>query len=221
MTDTFKTSDVVVDPTQQPQDKDLNALLIKRVDDSQRHIEKIHGKLDLQNEVIEKQNKLIEQLLAGAQNLNVPQQEGSGTTSPAIDPSKLLQDVQEAVKTTLKQEKDAEQARASEGTKKQNFASVSTELTQRYGDKVDEMVQKIAASNDMSFQEAIALAEARPKLFLSLFPKEQQAPAGTRSSVNTSSLHADKKTAPSADPRRLNSLMDRYAELEQQLTNRG
>lgn len=225
MTDTFKTSEtaVVQDPAvQAPQEKDLNSILSKRLDDSQDHIKKIHSKLDLQNEVIEKQNKLIEQFLSGAQNLNTTQQEGSGNTSPAIDPSKLLQDVQEVVSKTLKQEKDAELVRSLQEQKDKNFESVASELTARYGEKVDEVVAEVAKENDMTFKEALEFAKEKPKLFLKLFPQEVRAPAGSRSSVNTSSLRVNTKPVTPMNPRNLTSMLDRYKELEANFTkNRG
>lgn len=223
MTDTFKTPD---QPAVQNDQTDVQAndtkILVKRLDDSQDHIKKIHSKLDLQNEVIEKQNKLIEQLLAGAQNLAPAQQDGDGTTSPVLDQSKLLQEVQSAVKSTLQEEKEVERAQQAAAERKRNFDSVSAELTARYGDKVDEVARKIASDNDMSWDEAVAFASNKPKAFLNLFPKESVAPAGTRSSYNSSSLHqGTKKPVVTADPRKLNTLMDRYSQLEAQLTNRG
>ena len=170
-------------------EKDVNAILAKRVDDGQKHITNIHAKLDSYGEIISKQKELIEKLVAGAANLGGDaQQTNSENTSPAIDSAKLFEQTKAFVKETFQQQ-DAERS-AAEAKQKQaaNLESVSAELTARFGAGVDAMVTKIAAENDMTFEEALTLARVKPKVLLGLFPKAQPLQNSSQTGVNSAGL---------------------------------
>lgn len=172
-------------------EKDVTAILSKRVDDGQKHIENMHAKLDSYGEVINKQKDLIDKLLAGAANLGSDaQQTNSENTSPAIDSAKLIEHTKALVKETFQQQ-DAERS-AAEAKKKQeaNLEAVSSELTARFGAGVDAMVTKIAAENDMTFEEALTLARVKPKVLLGLFPKATPLQQSTQPGVNNAGLQS-------------------------------
>jgi hypothetical protein len=75
---------------------------------------------------------------------------------------------------------------AAEKLQTDNFKSVSDTLTAQYGDKTDEMVQKVCSEHNMSLDSMVALAKANPKAALALCKVETQiAPQGTApSSIN-------------------------------------
>lgn len=195
-------------------EKDLLKILSKRVDDSQAFIKEQQKVLDAQAKVIEKYAGIEDRL----KELNLDQQQKTDVedTKPSIDPEKLLAQAEERIELKLAQ-KEVER------TKQANWKAVTTELTNRYGDKVDEVVKELAAENDMSFEEAIALAQNKPKIFLNLFPKQSNsATRSSTSSVRSEGFNQSKQEKlPKLDPNSIKSMTDYYKVLEKQLTNRS
>lgn len=197
-------------------EKELLKILSKRVDDGQAYIKEQAKILEAQAKVIEKYAN-IEERIKELQAAKDKEQttDGENTTSQ-IDPEQLLKQAEERIEQKLA-------LKEAEKFKQDNWTLVTTELTNRYGDKVDEVVKQLAAENDMTFEEAIALAKNKPKIFLNLFPKSTSTPTrSSTSSVRTEGFNqvkADK--LPKLDPNSIKSMTDYYKALEKQFTNRS
>lgn len=195
-------------------EKDLLKILSKRVDDSQAYIKEQAKVLAAQAQVIEKYASIEERLKE--LQVGTQQQTDVEATTPSIDPEKLLAQAEERIEQKLA-------LKEAEKTKQANWKAVTTELTNRYGDKVDEVVRELAADNDMTFDEAVALAQNKPKIFLNLFPKNTNtATRSSTSSVRSEGFNQSKQEKlPKLDPNSIKSMTDYYKVLEKQLTNRS
>lgn len=199
--------------------EDLLAILSKRVDDKESHIQKMHEKLDLQAATIAKQHDLLEKFLAGAAKLQPgateAQQTESTDTSPAISPDKLIEQVEAKITERLTQ-------RDKQAAKDANLKLVADELYRRYGDKTDDMVKSIAADNDMTFAEAYEFAQTRPKAFLKLLPPSTTAQQSSRTGVNSSGLQNQSSASlPKVDIHNTKSLVAYLRAAEDLLSKQG
>lgn len=186
--------------------EDKFKIVSKRVDDSQTYIKE-------QTKIIEMQAEALKRYEAIEERLKTIDLKATGDadvkdTTPSIDPEELLKKTDELLTKRLHE-------REVEAAKDSNWKAVTAELTDRFGDKVDEVVKKVAAENEISWEEALALAKHKPKIFLSMFPKadKQQPVRSTFGTVNSAAVNQSNKQTklPELDARSLKSLMG-YAE---------
>lgn len=191
-------------------EKDLVAILQKRVDDSQSYIKKLHEKVDAQAAVIT-QLKTVEERLDTfmKDSKSATTEETTAQTSPAVDTEKLMKSVEEKVEGKVA-ELEAKKIKES------NFKLVSDTLSKKYGESVDKEVKRVAEENGMSFDEAVAMAMSKPKLFLKLFPEAASPTAGTHSSTRTVPSTGS-KDLPKLDPYNAKSLLEYMRALESKL----
>lgn len=89
-----------------------------------------------------------------------------------------------------------------EAARKANFQQVKQDLNATYGEKVNDVVLKVAKANDMTVDELVELSHTRPALVKRLFPelstqKSNQATSLSRSTVNQHALNSDNRAKPS------------------------
>lgn len=93
----------------------------------------------------------------------VKENQGGGKGSPVpVDKDGIVSDVLSKLSAQDKQRKED-----------QNWLDVTKQLSARFGDQTNKEVSKVAGENELSLQEAASLARRKPKVFLSLFGKEQ------------------------------------------------
>lgn len=100
-----------------------------------------------------------------------------------------------------------------------NWTTVTTELTKRFGSKVNERVAEVAKSNDITLEEAVELAKSRPSVFLKLFPTKD-APTPTVQSGRGNPLYRGTETPKAAVGfREARTTRDRVGAYQQDLAN--
>jgi hypothetical protein len=75
---------------------------------------------------------------------------------------------------------------------------VTSELTKRFGNSVNEKVKEVAKENDFTVEEAVEFAKSRPKAFLKLFPDAKPAPATPSQSRTFNTQAHQAQEAPSS-----------------------
>lgn len=164
----------VQDPSQSQDANGIQAqedmvALQKRDEHAQQHISKL-----------EDENKLFrEKLDALEERVNAATDLDSVLTKDDLDKDSLVSETADRIMAQM----DADKQKA---TKDSNFKQVSESLTQRYGDKVDDKVAEVAASNGMTFDEVVELSRTKPQLVMNLFGTQAPASAQpTQSSLRT------------------------------------
>lgn len=187
-------------------------IVSKRVDDSQNYIKEQAKVIEVQAEMLKKYQGLedrINELKLGEKGTQAEKD-----TIPSFDPEELLKKTDELVSKRL-QEKDQQTA------VQKNWDMVSTELTERYGAEVDSVVAQVAKDNDITVEEAIALAKNKPRIFLNMFPKTEKASPirTTQGSVNTSAVRSTKQTVklPEINHHSVKSMLEYYEAAKKQL----
>lgn len=162
----------------------------KRVDDKETYINKLRDENEkLKAEVANKAK--MDEVLEKLNGSTAQQKSDVQANTSSLDPDKLLEEAEKRVLSKIEQRQLEAQFQA-------NFQAVSQELSKVYGNEVDQKVKAIAADNDLTYDEAVALAKSKPKAFLKLF-KDVQAPQvaspqqSSKSSFNTTATHQQSK----------------------------
>jgi len=151
-------------------EEELKALQ-KRDEHAQTHITTLEDEAKvLKDQITEMQTKLdkakdVEDLLEnqGKQQVNV-----------------------EEITTGVIEQLNAKELKAQQD---ENFNTVSTALTEKFGDKVDEEVKKAASENGLTFDEMVEMSRKNPKLALKLLDvKVKATPKPQQGSLNTSAF---------------------------------
>lgn len=102
------------------------------------------------------QSKKIEEVLERIQNgqTNTDNQTG-------LNVDDIVNKAKEAVNADLAASRTLE-------TQAANWADVTSKLVAKYGDKTDDTVKQMCTDNEMTWEEAVGLAQSKPKAFLRL-----------------------------------------------------
>lgn len=153
----------------------------KRVDDSQRYISKLEEEKRMLASEVEKAKKaeeILEAVSSGSERAAEVPKAVKETSS--LDPEELLSKAEERVLQKLKAEELKKQQTA-------NFQLVASKLAEAYqGIDIDAKVKEIAAENDMTYEEVVALAKSKPKAALKLLQAEVKLDKPQSSFVGTS-----------------------------------
>lgn len=140
----------------------------KRLDDSQDFISQLKDENRVYREQLEKlqsdfkQSTNLQDVLDELKGSTAQKQT---TTAPSAD--EIASKAAELAEQRLTQ-------RQKEEMYAKNFNAVKEEAVKVYGDKVDEAIGRIASENEMSFDEAVDMAQKRPSLFRKLFLQSNQ-----------------------------------------------
>lgn len=138
----------------------------------------------------------------------------SGVTTPVdgdIDMAQITQQVTSQVESVL-------QAKEQSSMEESNWKQVCDQLTDSFGEKVNEQVQSIASKYNMSWDEAIHMARVKPAIFLSLFGTGvQTSSAPTVGSINTSALQDVERETPRTSVMSLRTDAERVANFSSRL----
>ena len=188
---------------------------INHISSAQNHISKLEndfsaatGLIDRQQELLERSSKFDEVMDAVTNRNN---SSGNAEETPKLSKEEVIAD---AVKAFEQRQTELTRAQQAE----QNWNSVTGALTQAYGDKTDEVVQKVASENGLSIQEAAEMVKTHPKVFLKMFDVKANKPSAqpTRSSVNTEQVGVSQSQGPRKRFTNL-SMKDRAARVHQML----
>lgn len=151
--------------------EDISALL-KKSEHAEQHIktlEQENGKLREDFSVFQKKLDSIGDLDEALNRDN-------------IDEDSLIDKARERILSELKAEK-------AQDVYDSNYTNVSENLTARYGDKVDEVVSKVAKDNGMTLAEVVELSKTKPQLVLNMCDvKIEGSIRPTQSSINSAAF---------------------------------
>lgn len=158
---------------------------IKNISSAQEHISKIETNyqqainlIEKQENALEKSSKIEELMEALAKRKE--ESSGKAEETPSLNKDDFIADALKAFDQLQNERKSVE-------VEQSNWNEVSSTLTKAYADKTDEVVRKVAAENDLSWEEAVRLAKRSPKVFLKMFNLSNKATA----TVNTSSVNTE------------------------------
>lgn len=167
--------------------KFTKADLLKKLTHSDDFIEQLKKEREqdrgLLNEVNEKLSKqvdvaeVLKEMREGQQTQTLQQPEEQKVEEP-FDPSKITSEV-------MSQLSAQKQKEAQEG----NWKDVTSKLSQKFGNKTNEVVFGRAKENGLSTDEAAELARNKPKVFLAMFP-ELSSQGRQHNPVHSSSLNS-------------------------------
>lgn len=148
---------------------------LKSVPHAQKHIQTLEQELSQAREELAKRKtteQLLDEIKSGFLPENTPQ-------VVEFDQDKLVQLVDQTL--SLKEKQRLSQ---------QNAVSVTNKFTEQYGEKAEEVYNRIAKENGISVQELNKLASTSPAVVLKLagFTKSSTIPTKSNSSVNTEAL---------------------------------
>lgn len=166
--------------------------LVKKLSHGDHHIETLVNELKEQRGLLDDVGKTLKEqvdareILEQMRNGEADRQEPRTQSQPKEDePTPVsAEQIRKEVLESLKAEKD-------EVIQKGNWKSVTEQLTERFGDSVNQKVQEVADEFGMSIVEAADMAKKRPKAFLRLFPEaqgEKRPSIPERGRVNTQAL---------------------------------
>jgi hypothetical protein len=188
------------------------AAIVKRDTNAQAHIQTLETETAALRGNVETLTEQLERVLS--------QVEQDGNNGGNVDMDELANRVASSVREGLSAE-EQERQRTS------NWNSVVKAVSSKYGSGVDEEVRKIAAENDMSFDDMIELAHAKPALVKRLMGvADQRAPRNTPDNQGLNTLAMEhqgthQEPAPAhkvTDLRSDRDLVDNYTKrLEQHL----
>lgn len=139
--------------------------VLKKLENADQFIETLKSERAEDRKLIEQVNEQLKKQVDVAELLKTlktqPANEAAPVSeqAPAVDPDKIVGDVMSKLDAAAKLKQRAE-----------NWTSVTSRLTQAFGDKVNEKVAEVAAKNDMTVDEMAEMIKAKPKLALNLFP---------------------------------------------------
>jgi len=185
---------------------------IRHVSSAQDYIQKLESDFEAATSLVDRQQQLLDK----SKNVDdvmkaIAQRDSSGNAEPTTQLSK-----DEVIADALRAFEQQQEMRTAAQQKSENAKLVHTALTQSYGDKVDEVVQKVAGENGLSMQEAEEMATRHPKIFLKMFDTNvRQTAKPTQGGVNTQAVY----TPPEQPYRSLKrmSMKERAAEVQRRL----
>lgn len=154
--------------------------VLKKLENADQFIETLKSERAEDRKLIEQVNEQLKKQVDVAELLKTlktqPANEAAPVSeqAPAVDPDKIVGDVMSKLDAAAKLKQRAE-----------NWTSVTSRLTQAFGDKVNEKVAEVAAKNDMTVDEMAEMIKAKPKLALNLFPELNA--RGPKSGLHSSS----------------------------------
>lgn len=166
----------------------------KNIEHAQTHIDKLERDWEAATKLIERQEQLLERSSRVDDILNAvkDKEQASGDAESTAQLSE--EDVINKAISAFEQ-RQTQQAMAQQ--QEENWNQVTSALTQTYGEKTDEVVQKVAADNGMSLEDAATMARTYPKVFLKMFDTSGNPnPKPNRSSVNTEAFANQPAQAP-------------------------
>lgn len=187
---------------------------INHITHAQNHISKLEtdfasatSLVDKQAELLEKARKVDEVMEALAKR----DSSGNGEETPGLSKDEVIAD---AIRAFEQRQQEARQ----QETVQKNWEEVTNTLTKAYGDKTDEVVQKVAAENGLSIEEAAQMAQRHPKVFLKMFDVKSQ-PATAKPNLSTVNAQYVASSPSQSEYRPLSkmSMKERAAEVERRI----
>lgn len=143
--------------------------LIKKITNADGHIERLEGKLDEQNKLLEQALPILKQQVNAAEILNKVREGQQAQSSQQA--STEAGDTQGLTLEAVLKELDARDAKkASVAAQDANWKEVTQTLTKAFGDATNQKVTKACEEAGITLAQAEALAKNSPKVFLRLFP---------------------------------------------------
>ena len=165
---------------------------IKHINSAQEHIQKLEKDWENATSLIDRQSELLERSsrvdeLVSAVKQNTSSQEEN--TTP-VDKGEIIA---EAINAFEQRQKEATVLQQ----RQENAARVQSTLNQLYGDKADEVVQKVIGEHGISMDDAVKMAGDMTAVFLKLFNEGHRSTAKAHtSSVNTEAVATRPAQAP-------------------------
>lgn len=133
------------------------AAILKRLDDKDAFIDKLKQE---NQELRNSQNSQpsMDDILERLNQVNQSQQ----PQQEPVDIDELVNKATQAATQALNENQAAE-------LRKANFNKVQSVLSSKFGNDVDKEVKRLAAENDMTFDEAVEMAQNKPNVLLKLF----------------------------------------------------
>ena len=144
---------------------------IKHIDSAQQHIQKLEKDWESATALVERQDQLLEKAARVDELMSAVEQNSSRNTEGTTQLSK-----EEVIAEAITAFEQRQQVATIQEQQAQNWNTVTGTLTKLYGDKTDEVVQKVAGENDMTLEEAAELAKTKPKVFLKMFDSPSSMP---------------------------------------------
>lgn len=163
--------------------QNVDPIFAKRLADKDSYINQLKEELSSIKQEVESVRQGL-QTAKGAQDV-MAQLDNSSTTSTGPVPTAL--DLDQIVQKATEKLEQSMSAKNAEKEKESNWKTVTTTLTDRYGEKVDSVVSKVAAENGMTLEKAEELAKTVPQAFLKLFNSTTNDAPGTNVHTNASS----------------------------------
>lgn len=159
---------------------------VHHISSAQEHIQKLESDFEAATGLLDRQQQLLDK----SRNIDdvmeaVARRDSSGNAEDTPQLSK-----EEVVADAIKAFEQKQEQQTLEQRRQANWDQVTGTLTQSYGDKTDEVVQKVAGENGLSIQEASEMARTHPKVFLKMFdttPRYSAQPS--IGSVNTQNIN--------------------------------
>jgi hypothetical protein len=184
----------------------------RHVTSAQEYISKLENDYKASTDLIAKQEELLRQQRNIDDVLNkLAERDSSGNAeaTPQLSKDEVIADALRAFEQHQQQMTEAQQRQA-------NANMVRDALVQSYGDKLDEVVQKVAGDNGLSIEDATEMATKHPKVFLKMFDAQPRNTAKpTQSSVNTQAFRAPEEK-PFRSIKRM-GMKERAAEVQRRL----
>lgn len=155
---------------------------INHFNSAQSHISKLEKDWEDATTLIDRQSELLDRARRVEELASAIEQNSSTKAEPT--PHLKKEDIiAEAMNAFEQRQKEA----TVQETKKANWNAVTETLSKMYGEKTDEVVQKVIGENGISLEEAVNMASSYPKVFLKMFGGTQTttSPRPHTSSVST------------------------------------
>lgn len=182
------------------QDKDafIEQLLSERKQDRdkfQRYDEML-GQFEEKLSVFESSNDILEKLRSQDQKKEGNDHVENQNTDPKKEEPKLDPEYLRQQGFLTRDDLEAERMQKQ---REENLRQVTEKLANKFGDKIDENVRRLAEDTDMTFDEAFELASNKPRAFERLFigsgtSEKKGSNTGFNSSVNTANFQHNDDT---------------------------
>lgn len=186
---------------------------VRHISSAQEHISKLENDFASATSLVDRQAQLLEK----AKNVDDVMEalasknsSGNAEGTPQLSKDEVIADAIRAFELKQKEQTRAQQM-------EQNWSTVTSTLSQMYGDKTDEVVQKVAGENGLSIEEAATMAKSHPKVFLKMFDNGtyRSAAKPNQGSVNSLSVNTPARTE--HRPLARMSMKERAAEVQRRL----
>jgi hypothetical protein len=184
------------------------------IQSAQNHIKKLESDFENATKLISTQDQALSTSSRIEDLLNAVANKQSTSSTAEETPKFSKEDViAEALQSFEQRQVELSKRQQEE----QNYSIVAQTLTAAYGNKTNEVVQKVAGENGMTYQEAEEYARRYPKAFLKMFDTKNISDARPNfSSVNTNTF----ANTPSERPKKSIMQMtvrERAAEVQRRL----